>query len=74
MTGEDAFIASLKNGDGHGTLPQNAGRDPVITPVDDSAGAGPGPGAICQKGGWVLLHMLRQQVTTPIFFKAIKTY
>jgi aminopeptidase N len=70
--GRDAFVASLKSERTGAFVAERKERDPVITPIDDSAG--PDLTRVQYvKGGWVL-HMLRQQVTTPIFFKAIKTY
>lgn len=70
--GRDAFVASLRNERTGAFAAERRERDPVITPVDD--GAGPDLTRVQYvKGGWVL-HMLRQQVTSPVFFKAIRTY
>ncbi|MBU1376479.1 MAG: hypothetical protein KKE02_06430 [Alphaproteobacteria bacterium] len=70
--GRDAFVAALRSGRTKALAAERKERDPVITPVDDAAGPD-----LTQvqyaKGGWVL-HMLRQQVTTPIFFQGIKLY
>ncbi|WP_336962823.1 M1 family metallopeptidase [Sphingobium aquiterrae] len=70
--GRDAFVASLRNERTGALAAERRERDPVITPVDDAAG--PDLTRVQYlKGGWVL-HMLRQQVTSPVFFKAIRTY
>ncbi|WP_213979704.1 M1 family metallopeptidase [Sphingomonas sp. dw_22] len=70
--GRDAFVTSLRSERTGALAAERRERDPVITPADDAAG--PDLSRVQYvKGGWVL-HMLRQQVTSPIFFKAIKTY
>jgi aminopeptidase N len=70
--GRDAFVASLKNERTRAIAAERKEKDPVITPVDDSSG--PDLSQVqYAKGGWVL-HMMRQQVGTPTFFKGIQLY
>jgi aminopeptidase N len=70
--GRDAFVSSLKTERAGALAAERRERDPVITPVDDDAG--PDLTRVQYvKGGWVL-HMLRQQIGSPTFFKAIHEY
>jgi aminopeptidase N len=70
--GRDALVASLKDERTGALAAERRERDPVITSADEADG--PDLSRVqYAKGGWVL-HMLRNQVTTPQFLKAIKTY
>jgi aminopeptidase N len=70
--GRDAFVKALKSGRTGAINAERKEKDSVITPVDNTEG--PKLTQVqYQKGGWVL-HMMRQQVTTPVFFKGIQLY
>ncbi|MBU3076833.1 M1 family metallopeptidase [Sphingomonas quercus] len=70
--GRDAFVASLRSERDGALSAERRERIPVIG-ADDEA-AGPHLTQVqYRKGGWVL-HMLRQQMTSPAFFKAIRLY
>lgn len=70
--GRDAFTASLRSERTGALAAERRERIPVITTADEASG--PHLTRVqYAKGGW-MLHMLRQQVTTPVFFKAIKAY
>lgn len=70
--GRDAFVAGLRSERTGALAAEKRERDPVITSADENAG--PDLSRVQYvKGAWVL-HMLRQQVTTPVFFDAIRRY
>jgi aminopeptidase N len=70
--GRDAFVASLRSERTGALAAERKERDPVVMPADEASG--PHLTRVqYAKGGWVL-HMLRQQLGSPVFFKAIKIY
>lgn len=70
--GLDAFVTALKAGRIGALAAERRERDPIITTVDD--GDGPDLSRVqYAKGGW-FLHMLRNQMGSPEFFKGIKIY
>ena len=70
--GRDAFVRSLRKERADALAAERREKIPVAMDADEANG--PHLTRVqYAKGGWVL-HMLRQQLGTPVFFKAIKVY
>lgn len=70
--GADAFQKALKAGRTSALVAERKEKDPVITPADNTEG--PDLSQVQYAKGGFTLHMLRQQMTTPVFFKGIQLY